>query len=143
MKEYFYDRGNRVVTRREYTGIAEHDKPTTETSNRPAGKLRASDPDFFETTYEWNDDSLMTRVVHPNGNITEMVYETDLGVYGLVVDEILDVFEADLTQGEPADRTGLSMTGIIGRRATDLLDVDEIIGIAGGSSLLMGAGSMS
>ena len=51
---------------------------TTESGNRPTGKLRPKDPDFFETRQEWNEDSLLTRVVHPNGNIHEYVYESEL-----------------------------------------------------------------
>ncbi len=78
VKEYFYDRRNRMVRMREYTGRARADEPTTESSNRPVGRLRASDPEYFETRYEWNEDSLQTRVILPNGTITEYVYESDL-----------------------------------------------------------------
>lgn len=78
VKEYFYDTHNRMARMREYTGRADPRTPTTEAANRPQNKLRASDPDFFETRYEWNDDSLQKRIVHPNGNITEYVYESDL-----------------------------------------------------------------
>src|SRR6185436_11128750 len=42
---------------------------------RPAGKLRIDDPDYFETRFEWNNDSLCTRIVHPRGNTTEMAYQ--------------------------------------------------------------------
>jgi RHS repeat-associated protein len=78
VKEYVFDHRNRAIGKREYTGRADPDKPTTQTTNRPAAKLRPDDPDFFETLYEWNADSLMTRVLHPNGNVTEYVYESDL-----------------------------------------------------------------
>jgi Rhs family protein len=78
VKEYYFDGGNRVTRRLEYTGRANPIQQTTETSNRPTGKLRPGDPDFFETRYEWNADSLKTRVFHPNGNITEYIYESDL-----------------------------------------------------------------
>jgi RHS repeat-associated protein len=76
--EYFFERGNRVVIRRQYSGRADPDKPTTETANRPKNKLRPDDPDSFETQYEWSDDSLLKREIHPNGNITEYVHESDL-----------------------------------------------------------------
>ncbi len=80
VKEYFYDAGNRMVRRREYTGRAIPNQLTTEISNRPTGKLRTTDPDFFETQYEWNADSLLKRIIHPNGNITESVYELDINL---------------------------------------------------------------
>ncbi|CAM2011047.1 RHS repeat-associated core domain-containing protein [Acanthopleuribacter pedis] len=78
VKEYFYDLGNRCVRHRDYTGRAVPNLPTTETENRPAGKLRPGDPAFFETRLEWTDDSLLKRRTFPNGNITEYVYESDL-----------------------------------------------------------------
>ena len=77
VKEYFCDFRNREILRREYTGRANPTLPTTETANRPTGKLRPGDPDFFETQYEYNYDAKRTRTIHPNGNITENVYETD------------------------------------------------------------------
>jgi RHS repeat-associated protein len=78
IREYFFDNRNRLVIRREYTGRAVPGVPTTEQRNRPAGKLRPDDPDFFETQYDWNDESLLTRVIHPNGNVTLRQYEVDL-----------------------------------------------------------------
>ena len=78
VSEYFYNLSNRVVRFREYTGRAIRDQATTETQNRPINKLRNSDPDFFETRYEWNADALLSRQIHPNGNITEFIYESDL-----------------------------------------------------------------
>ena len=33
------------------------------------------DPAYFETRFDWNADSLCTRVVEPRGNSTEMVYQ--------------------------------------------------------------------
>ncbi|MEM7002647.1 MAG: DUF6531 domain-containing protein, partial [Pseudomonadota bacterium] len=59
--EYFFDAGNRLVRSREFTGRANAAQPTTELSNRPKDRLRASDPKFFETVQEFNSDSLMTR----------------------------------------------------------------------------------
>ena len=67
VKELFYDARNRGVIEREYTGRANPDMPTTETTNRPTGQLRPGDPPFFETRYEYNSDSLLTRRVAPNG----------------------------------------------------------------------------
>ena len=78
VQEYFYNANNQCTIEREYTGTADPARPTTATDNRPGGKLRPTDPQYFETRYMWNDDSMKTRVVHPNGNITEYVYESDL-----------------------------------------------------------------
>jgi len=73
--EYYYDSRHRLARVREFTGRANPNLPTTATENRPTNKLRSDDPDYFETNFEWNPDSLCTRVVYPAGNSTEMVYE--------------------------------------------------------------------
>lgn len=78
VKEYFWDIRNRGVRLLEFTGRADPTLPTTNEDNRPTGKLRDSDPDYFETKYEWNDDSQLKRTVYPNGNIVENVYESEL-----------------------------------------------------------------
>ncbi|MCZ6680015.1 MAG: DUF6531 domain-containing protein, partial [Candidatus Poribacteria bacterium] len=78
VKEYFYDSQNHMVRMREYTGRADPKQPTNALSNRPTGKLRPEDSDFFETIYEWNTDSLQKRIIYPNGNVYEYVYESDL-----------------------------------------------------------------
>lgn len=78
VSEYFYDRGNRLVLLREYTGRADPTQVTTETQNRPINKLRSDDPFFYQTRYEYNDNFQLTRVTHPNGTITENVYESDI-----------------------------------------------------------------
>ncbi|MEW6744454.1 MAG: RHS repeat-associated core domain-containing protein [Planctomycetota bacterium] len=78
VKEYSFDARHRCVLFREYTGRAVPDQPTTDTENRPQNPLRPDDPPFFETRYEWNEDSRPVRIVHPNGNITERVYEREL-----------------------------------------------------------------
>ncbi|MBI2926319.1 MAG: hypothetical protein HYY24_11520 [Verrucomicrobia bacterium] len=78
VKEYFFDSRNRMARTREFTGRANPREPTTEFGNRPTGKLRPDDPEYFETIFEWNSDSLQTRIIYPNGNVTEYVHETDL-----------------------------------------------------------------
>ncbi len=75
--EFLYNSFNLLVDMREYTGRAVAGQPTTDVSNRPTGKLRASDPTYFETRYEYNADSQLTRTVFPNGNSTELVHEVD------------------------------------------------------------------
>ena len=47
--EKFFDSGNRLLRELRYTGRADPGQPTTRTANRPTGKLRPSDPDYFET----------------------------------------------------------------------------------------------
>ena len=77
VKEYFYDNLNRLVLQREYTGRAEAHTPTylELNQNPPVHPLRPEDPYFFETTYEYNADSLLTRIDFPQGNYTTNVYE--------------------------------------------------------------------
>jgi len=78
VSEFFYDDQNRHVMTRDFTGRADPDNPTTGSSNRPAGKLRPGDPDFFETRFEYNADALVTEVLFPEGSSTLNVYELDL-----------------------------------------------------------------
>lgn len=76
VKEFFYDDRNRGVMQRIYTGRApDPDDVTTDTTNRPTAQLRPGDPPFFETRFEFNNDSLNTRIVHPNGNEEIFVYD--------------------------------------------------------------------
>ena len=78
VKEHTYDGGNRLVLLREFTGRATPGQRTTEALNRPANPLRTNDPSFFETRYEWNVDSMLTRAVYPNGNNVVNTYESAL-----------------------------------------------------------------
>ena len=75
---HYYDAGNRLVVQREFTGLANPAVPTTAASNLPVNPLRSTDPLFFETRYEWNADSCLTRTIHPNGNLTDRIYELAL-----------------------------------------------------------------
>ncbi|MCL4786374.1 MAG: hypothetical protein KJ070_06200 [Verrucomicrobia bacterium] len=75
VSECYYDSRQRLVRELEFTGRADPALPTTDVSNRPIGKLRPEDPDFFETRWEWNQDSLCTRVILPEGDSLEMVYQ--------------------------------------------------------------------
>jgi len=76
--ESFFDTGNRLVLFREFTGRADPTQPTTDIANRPTGKLRPDDPDYFETRYEYNAEWKRIRTMHPNGNITEEIYESEV-----------------------------------------------------------------
>jgi RHS repeat-associated protein len=76
--ETYYDDNNRRVLIREYTGRANPDEVTTEAVNRPSNPLRPDDPEYYETRYEYNEDGLITRTVHPNGSETLNTYEGDI-----------------------------------------------------------------
>lgn len=75
--ETFCDSLNRPVILREFTGRSNPQQPVTDVANRPAGKLRAEDPDYYETAFEWNADSLLTRYLWPDGDEVRCVYERD------------------------------------------------------------------
>ncbi len=60
-------------------------------------------------------------------SLSVLVYEADDHVYGFVVDEILDVFDADSSDAEPSDQPGLAFSGVVGNRVTDMLNIDELI----------------
>ncbi len=76
--EYFYDARNRCVKLQEFTGRSTPGVPVTATGNRPSGKVRPSDPDFYECRAEWNNDSLCRKLVMFGGQRMECVYESDL-----------------------------------------------------------------
>ncbi len=77
LTEYFIDSRQRCVMTREYTGRSLPGQPVSDTENRPTGKLRAADPDYFETRYVYNNDSLCTKMKLPRGNDVEYTYESD------------------------------------------------------------------
>ena len=62
---------------RDYTGRATPEIPVTDTVNRPTGKLRSSDPDYYEARWSWNNDSLCTLAVAPGGQQAQYVYQSD------------------------------------------------------------------
>ncbi len=77
VEEHFFDSRNRNVMSRELSGRAVADQPTTDTLNRPTGQLRPTDPAFFETSWEYNAESRVTRVIEPSLN--ERVFTYDSG----------------------------------------------------------------
>ncbi len=78
VSELAFDLRNRCVAVREYTGRATPDLPVTDTENRPAAKLRDTDPDVFETVLRWNRDSLCLGGALPGGAVISCAYEADL-----------------------------------------------------------------
>jgi YD repeat-containing protein len=74
---YRFDRNNCLVAVRQFTGRADPDLPTTLTTNLPTGKLRVTDPDWFDTKFAWNKDLLCTNQTLPSGSSTEFVYERE------------------------------------------------------------------
>ena len=75
VSEAFFDARNRCVRLLQYTGRANPALPTTQTDNRPAGRLRSSDPAFYETDCQWNPDSCCTRLTLPDGIVNEFLYQ--------------------------------------------------------------------
>ncbi|MGE3310769.1 MAG: RHS repeat-associated core domain-containing protein [Limisphaerales bacterium] len=78
VKEYHFDRDNQLVALIEFTGRSRTDQPVDGASNRPVNRLRPSDPSAFVTRYTYNDDFRLRRLIFPNGNFQENVYESDL-----------------------------------------------------------------
>ncbi|MCL4787058.1 MAG: DUF4157 domain-containing protein [Verrucomicrobia bacterium] len=76
--EEYYDARHRLVRRLEFTGRANPAEPTTSALNRPTNKLRADDPDVFESRWSWNNDSLCTAWQRPQTNRVEWLYQADL-----------------------------------------------------------------
>ena len=75
--ESFFDARGRLVLHREFAGRATPGDPVTDTVNRPTGKLRSSDPDYYETRWSWNNDSLCTAEISPGGQQVRCVYQSD------------------------------------------------------------------
>jgi YD repeat-containing protein len=75
--EYFYDARNRCVKIQEFTGRATPGVAVTATVNRPTGKLRSTDQDYYECRAEWNNDSLCRKVVLFGGQTGQCLYESD------------------------------------------------------------------
>jgi len=73
-----YDRLHRAVRCREFTGFAVPGTPVTSTANRPTGKLRSTDPDFYETSCDFNADNRCVRLTAPDGSQARVTYERDL-----------------------------------------------------------------
>jgi YD repeat-containing protein len=76
--ESFFDLRNRCVAFHQYTGRSQPGAPVTAAANRPEGKLRAGDPDRYESLRSWNNDSLCTRLTLPGGSTCRYIYAGDV-----------------------------------------------------------------
>ncbi|MFN0060744.1 MAG: RHS repeat-associated core domain-containing protein [Planctomycetota bacterium] len=72
--EYRMNELGNLVSFREYTGLADPMTPTTLTDNRPGTPLRPTDPPYFESTAEYDDDGRLLRYTFPRGNSASLVY---------------------------------------------------------------------
>jgi YD repeat-containing protein len=110
--EYFSDSRGRCVRQLDYTGRCDPNLPVTELSNRPTGKLRAEDPDYFETMWTWNADSLCTlratALGDGNGRINKvrMTYEREFGQANPRKKGDLRVLRVIAPEGEGGDLDG-------------------------------------
>lgn len=78
VNEFVCDAMHRTVKRRSYTGFAAPGTPVSSSSLALSGKLRPSDPDFFEYACDFNADHLCTRYTLPDGSQALVTYERDL-----------------------------------------------------------------
>lgn len=73
-----FDKLHRLLRVRQYTGFATPGAPVSSSNlPSPATKLRPGDPDYFETSFSYNTDSLCTRITYPDGSREETVYDRD------------------------------------------------------------------
>ena len=56
-----------------------------------------------------------------------VVYTSENGNYGLIVDRIQDILEANIQVQRQSNQTGIKGSVVIQEKVTDLLDVEEII----------------
>ncbi len=78
LTETLCDRQHRPVQIRQYTGFCIAGDPVTSSSNRPTGKLRSTDPDFYQTTCSYNAQHCPVVVTDPDGLQTRSIYNWDL-----------------------------------------------------------------
>lgn len=78
VNEFVCDAMHRTVKRKCYTGFTTPGTPVSSSSLALSGKLRASDPDFFESACDFNADHLCTRYTQPDGSQALVTYERDM-----------------------------------------------------------------
>ncbi|MFG0257460.1 MAG: RHS repeat-associated core domain-containing protein [Phycisphaerales bacterium JB043] len=74
--ERLYDLSNRLVELRQFTGRAPNPSALTdETTNRPTGQVRASDPPVYITNYEYNTVHLQSNLILARGNSRAQLWD--------------------------------------------------------------------
>lgn len=73
----YYGVQNRLLQTRRFTGRAITGVRSSESANLPTGRLRANDPDYFATAYEYNSDSLVTRVTRSSSSQVSGASQTE------------------------------------------------------------------
>ena len=106
-----YDSRNRPLSVNDYTGRSTPGVAVTSSSNLPTGKLRASDPAAFTTTYTYDLDSLATKVTWPRSNSVTMTYSGDAGTALSVRERGNRLSMTELpAPGAPADQASRTTT---------------------------------
>ena len=80
LTEFDCDRLHRVLHVRQFTGFCTAGTPVTSTTNRPnpASRVRSTDPEFFESQFDYNADGLCTVATLPDGSQGRWTYDRDL-----------------------------------------------------------------
>jgi YD repeat-containing protein len=78
LTEVVFDALHRPVSVKQFTGFAAPGQACDASNNRPSGKLRSTDPDFFETTASYNADGMPRRSTLADGSQLIAVFERDL-----------------------------------------------------------------
>lgn len=86
--EMIFDAQHRQLSIRQYTGFW---TPGTEVGPADLAspltpKLRAGDPDFFETRYAWNADHALVQATDPDGSQLRFVHEREMKPGGPVIE---------------------------------------------------------
>ncbi len=106
-----YDSRNRPLSVNDYTGRSTPGVAVTSSSNLPTGKLRASDPAVFTTTYSYDLDSLPLQIVWPRSNSVTMTYAGDAGTALSVRERGNRLSMTELpAPGAPADQASRTTT---------------------------------
>ncbi len=77
LTELDFDNQHRVIEARKFTGYCTPGLPADATTNRPAGKLRITDPDYYASSFKWNRDHSLVRVTSPDGSSLEYQHERE------------------------------------------------------------------
>ncbi|MCW1912317.1 DUF6531 domain-containing protein [Luteolibacter sp. GHJ8] len=124
-----FNKLHRMTRSRIHTGFSTPGQAVTSSSNLPTGKLRASDPDYFQTDFAYNLDGLCTRVTYPDGSMDFITYDRDFRK-GCPVRERGNPREATMVSSGGEKRT-VRMSYLPGFGSSYLSDAPGAIGIRG------------